>query len=82
MMWLEVLVLLFFHVGVLFGELALAIDLDDGGDAAFVEIGHDDELLLAHPDGYGLQVELFGEFVDLEQTGKFLNEQHRFIIFD
>lgn len=74
MVRLKVFVLLFFHVGVLFGEFALAIDLDDGGDATFVEIGNDDELLLADPDCYGLQIELFGEFVDLEQTGELLYE--------
>lgn len=59
-------VLLFFHVGMLLGEFALAIDLDDGGNAAFVEIGDDDELFLADPDGDGLKVQLFCEFVDLE----------------
>lgn len=59
-------VFLFFHVRVLFGDFALAVDLDDSGDATFVDIGDDDELLFADPDRYGLQIELFGKFVDLE----------------
>lgn len=74
MVRLKVFILLFFHIGVLFGEFALAVDLDNGGDAAFVVIGDDDEFLLADPDCYGLQIELFGEFVHLEQTGELLNE--------
>lgn len=56
MMWLKLFVLLFFHVGMLFGEFAPAIDLDDCGNAAFVEIGDDDEFIFVYPDGDGLEV--------------------------
>lgn len=53
------LVLLLLSALILPNGLGASIYFEYGGNSVLVEVGDNDELLCIHPDGYGLQVELF-----------------------
>ncbi len=76
MMGFEVPILFLLYFMVLSYCFCLSVDLETGGYSTFIEVGDDNELLLAHPNGDRLEIQLFRRFVVLEQTGKLLNKDH------